>query len=233
VSETIHIQSFVAAPPAAAWSGLAGRPDVVLDALPIHAWPEPREEREAERLSAHWPAQDGAPATTVEVTLAPTSSGTRVDVRHEGWPEGPGAQNALAGHFAGWLQALAALGLLVECGKDARASTPQLAARERYFASAELPAGPDAVFRALTDARVLARWSRDALSGASLMDSVESRYARWSLAAGPDAEPHELVVILRPTPRGTHCALAEYGVADRSASARWPKMLERLAQFLR
>ncbi len=230
--ETIHIQSFVAAQPDAVWRQLVDRPEVVLDALPISAWPEGTDLRIPSTLRAPWPPIGGATGTAVEITLTPVPSGTLADVRHEGWPEGPGAQDAVAGHFAGWLQALAALGLLVESGKDARASVANPARSARYFASAEIPAGPDAVFRALTDPQVLARWSEGALAGTEVRDSVESRYVRWSLTGAPDA-PRELVVILRRTPRGTHCALAEYGVADRSASGRWPKLLERLAQFLR
>jgi uncharacterized protein YndB with AHSA1/START domain len=231
--ETIHIQSFVAAPPEAVWRQLLGRPDVVLDALPVVAWPVQREERSPSRLVVSWPFGSGAALTTVEIALAPVSGGTRVDLRHEGWESGPSEQDALAGHFAGWLQALAALGLMVESGQDPRASSASLAGRERYFASAEIPAGVDAVFRALTDPEVLARWSEGALEGTELVDSLEGRYARWTVAAPAGGSPGEVVMILRRTPRGTHCAVAEYGVADRSASARWPKTLERLAQYLR
>ncbi len=231
--DTIHIQSFITAPPDAVWRQLLGRPDVVLDALPLAAWPDQREERGPSRLAVPWPAGSGASATHVEITLAEASGGTRVDLRHEGWPEGPASQDAVAGHFAGWLQALAALGLLVESGKDARASAASLARSERYFASAEIPAGPSAVYRALTDPEVLPRWSGGALEGAEAVESIEGAYARWQLAAADGGGPRELVMILRPTPRGTHCALAEYGAKDRTSSARWPKMLERLAQFLR
>lgn len=230
--ETIHIQSFVAAPPDAVWRQLLGRPDVVLDALPVAAWPDQREERSPSRLVVHWPFGSGAAQTTVEITLAPVSGGTRVDVRHEGWESAPSAQDALAGHFAGWLQALAALGLIVESGKDPRASSASLAGRERYFASAEIPAGADAVFRALTDPEVLSRWSEGALEGTELVDTIEGRYVRWTLAAPAGGAPGELVMILRHTPRGTHCAVAEYGVVGRASSTRWPRMLERLARFL-
>lgn len=231
--ETIHIQSFVAAPPDAVWRQLLGRPDVVLDALPVAAWPDRREEHSPAQLVVPWPFGGGAAQTTVEIALAPVSGGTRVDLRHEGWEGGASAQDALAGHFAGWLQALAALGLMVESGKDPRASSSALAGRERYFASAEIPAGVDAVYRALTDPQVLARWSEGALEGTEILDSIEGRYARWSTARPTAGTPGELVMILRHTPRGTHCAVAEYGVVDRSSSARWPKMLERLARFLR
>lgn len=228
----IHIQSFVAAEPAAVWRELLCRPDVVLDALPVRAWPERREERAPSRLLVPWPVGSGGAATTrVEISLAPVSGGTRVDLRHEGWQEEPGWQDTIAGHFAGWLQALAALGLVVETGKDPRASAALLAGRERYFASAEIPASADAVYRALVDPAVLPRWSDGALEGAELVEGLEGRFGRWRLPGDPP--PRELVVILRHTPRGTHCALAEYGVADRTASARWPKMLERLARFLR
>jgi hypothetical protein len=231
----IRIQSFVAAPPERVWDQLLGRADVVLDAMPVRAWPGPREEHRPSRLRTPWPGSGVAGAATeLEIDLAalPGDAGTRVEVRHAGWEDGPAAEDAVAGHFAGWLQALAALGLLVETGKDPRASSPTLAGRERYFASGEMPADADAVFRALTDAGVRSRWSQGALDGAELVDSVESRYARWNVAA-PGAEPGEVVIILRPTPRRTHCAVAEYGVAGRTASARWPRMLERLAVFLR
>ena len=231
--EAIHIQSFVAAPPEKVWRRLLERPDVVLDALPATAWPESREERAPARLSVRWPIGGDAPPTALEISLDPISAGTRIEVHHDGWPDGPGIEDVFGGHFAGWLQALAALGLLVESGKDARASTPQLARSGRYFASAEVPAGADAAFRAMTDERVLAQWSGGALSDAAVTDRVEGRYARWALSAAAGGAARELVVIFRPTPRGTHCALAEYGVTDRSASSRWPKLLEHLAQFLR
>ena len=231
--DTIHIQSFITAPPEAVWRHLLDRPDVVLDALPVTRWPDQREERDPSRLAVAWPAGIGAALTRVEITLAPVAGGTQVDLRHEGWPEGPASQDAVAGHFAGWLQALAALGLLVESGRDARASSASLGGRQRYFASAEIPAGASAVYRALTDPAVLPRWSGGALAGAELVEAVEDGYARWTLAASDGDGPRELVMILRHTPRGTHCALAEYGVQGRSSSARWPQMLERLAQFLR
>jgi hypothetical protein len=230
--ETIRIQSFVSAPPAAVWEQLLGRPDVVLDALPIRAWPEPREESAPTRLKVRWPISSGGTASTsVAITLAEVSGGTRVDLRHEGWHEEPGWQDTIAGHFAGWLQALAALGLLVETGKDPRAASAALAGRERYFASAEVPAGADAVYRSLADAAVRERWSDGALDGAELAESLEGRFLRFTLPG--KAGPGELVLILRRTPRGTHCALAEYGVADKSASGRWPRLFERLTRFLR
>ena len=229
--EAIHIQSFVTAPPAEVWRVLLGRPDVVLDALPVRTWPDGREELSPSRLRTPWPAPAGG-GTSVEITLQPFRGGSRVEVRHQGWEEGPGVQDEVAGHFAGWLQALAALGLLVETGQDPRASTAALAERERYFASAEIPSGADTVFRAITDADVLRRWSEDAFDGTELVESVEERFVRWKVAA-PVGPSGELVMILRPTPRGTHCAVAEYGVVGRAASSRWPGMLERLARFLR
>ncbi len=230
--ETIRIQSFVSAPPAAVWEQLLGRPDVVLDALPIQAWPDQREEQAPSRLLVRWPfATGGAPTTSIAIALEEVSGGTRIDLRHEGWREGPGWQDAIAGHFAGWLQAMAALGLLVESGKDPRAGSAELAGRERYFASAEVPASTDAVFRSVADPEVRERWSDGALAGAELAESLEGRFLRFTLAG--DAGPRELAIILRRTPRGTHCALAEYGVTDRSASARWPKLFERLTRFLR
>ncbi len=230
--ETIRIQSFVAAPPAAVWERLLGRPDVVLDALPVQAWPDQREERPPSRLLVRWPfSSGGTSSSSLEISLIQVSGGTRVDLRHDGWHEEPGWQDAIAGHFAGWLQALAALGLLVESGKDPRASSAALAGKERYFASTEIPASADAVYRSLADAGVRERWSDGALEGAEVAESLEGRFLRFTLPGA--AEPHELVVILRRTPRGTHCALAEYGVTDRSASGRWPKLLERLTRFLR
>lgn len=230
--ETIRIQSFISAPPDAVWERLMGRPDIVLDALPVQVWPDQREERAPSRLLVRWPFSSGGTATTsLEISLKPVSGGTRIDLRHEGWHEEPGWQDAISGHFAGWLQALAALGLLVESGRDPRASSAALAGKERYFASAEIPASADAIFRSLADAEVLPRWSDGALEGAELGENLEGRFLRFTLPG--EAGSRELVVILRRTPRGTHCALAEYGVTDKSASARWPKLLERLARFLR
>lgn len=231
--DAIHIQSFVAAPPQRVWDALHERADVVLDPLPLPAWPEGREEEPAARLHASWPLPGTDAPSTVEIALAAAGGGTVVDLTHDGWPEGPAAQDVVAGHFAGWLQALAALGLIVETGRDPRPSSPGLSRRQRYFASAEIPASADATYRALTDARVLARWSEGALAGADPVDLIESRFARWRLPPAADGGPRELAIVLRPTPRGTHCALAEYGASGRTASAQWPKMLERLAGFLR
>ncbi|HBZ69847.1 MAG TPA: hypothetical protein DEP35_08985 [Deltaproteobacteria bacterium] len=229
--ETIHIQSFVSAPPQAVWDQLMGRPDIVLDALPVQAWPDQREENAPSRLMVRWPFSSGGTATTsVAIALTEVSGGTRIDLKHEGWHEEPGWQDAIAGHFAGWLQAVAALGLLVESGKDPRASSAVLGGKERYFASAEVQAGADAVFRSLADPDVRARWSDGELDAAELTESLEGRFLRFALRR--ETGTGELVVILRRTPRGTHCALAEYGVTDRSASGRWPKLLERLSRFL-
>jgi hypothetical protein len=230
--ETIHIQSFVSASPAAVWEQLFARPDIVLDALPVQAWPDQREEQAPSRLLVRWPFSSGGTATTsVAIALNEVSGGTRIDLKHEGWHEEPGWQDSIAGHFAGWLQALAALGLLVESGKDPRAASAVLAGKERYFASAEIPASTDAVFRALADRQVRGRWADGALDGCEITEDLEGRFLRFALPG--EGGPGELVVILRRTPRGTHCALAEYGVTDRSASARWPKLLERLTRFLR
>jgi len=230
--ETIHIQSFVSAPPKAVWERLLGRPDIVLDALPVQTWPDQREESPPSRMLVRWPFSSGGTASTsVAISLVEVSGGTRVDLKHEGWHEEPGWQDAIAGHFAGWLQALAALGLLVESGADARPASQALTGRERYFASAEIPASTDAVFRSLADPAVRERWTDGALAGAELGESLEGRFLRFTLPRADGAG--ELAIILRRTPRGTHCALAEYGVTDRSASARWPRLLERLARFLR
>jgi uncharacterized protein YndB with AHSA1/START domain len=230
--ETIHIQSFVSAPPKAVWEQLVGRPDIVLDALPVRAWPDQREETPPSRMLVRWPSSSGGTASTsVAISLVELSGGTRIDLKHEGWHEEPGWQDVIAGHFAGWLQALAALGLLVESGKDARAASQALAGQQRYFASAEVPASADAVFRSLADPAVRERWTDGALDEAELIESLEGRLLRFTLPGAAGAG--ELVIILRRTPRGTHCALAEYGVTDRSASGRWPRLLERLARFLR
>lgn len=215
------------APAERVWEALVGRADVVLDALPRAAWPEGLQTDPPRRLRVRWPHTEpvGA-ATQLEITLHDLAGGTRVDLAHAGWGEGPAWEEMMQGHFAGWLQGLAALGLLVEAGKDARAASPGLAGRERYFASGEIPAAAEAVYRALVEPEVLERWSGGVMDGSPPADLVENRYLRWSRGGG------ELVMILRPTPRGTHCALAEYGVRDRGASARWPAMLERLARFL-
>ena len=227
--ESIHIQSFVAAPPDRIWAALSTRQDVLLHGLPGGAWPEANEPLCASgppfRLEVAWP-HTPAP-TRVSLTLHELDGGTRLDLVHQGWGEGAEWEEPLQGHFAGWLFGLAAFGLWVETGKDARPLDPALRARERYFASGEVPATPSAVYRALTDAGVLERWADGALSGAEPLDEVEDAFRRWRLPAGG-----ELVVVLRHTPRGTHCALAEYGVTDRGASARWPAMFEPLARFL-
>jgi uncharacterized protein YndB with AHSA1/START domain len=222
----IRIQSFVAAERAAVWDALVCRTDVVLDALPGARWPEPHVAEPPRRLAAPWPhtASAGGP-TEVAVALEATDGGTRLDLEHRGFGEGPAWEEAVGGHFAGWLQALAALGVLVESGVDARCA-PALRGRERYFASGEIPAGADAVWRSITDPYVIERWSDGVLDGAVASEAIEARFLRVDLPAS------ELTLILRRTPRGTHLALAEYGVVGRDASTRWPPLFERLTRHL-
>jgi len=168
------------------------------------------------------------------VDLAEAGSGTLLDLRHRGLGEGPKWDEAIGGYFAGWLQALAALGVLVESGVDPRPAAV-LRGRERYVASGEIPAVVDATWRSLTDRYARERWSDGVLDGAETREVVEGRFLRLALlprGSPPDAT--ELTVILRRTPRGTHLALAEYGVPEggREPSTRWPPMFERLARFL-
>jgi hypothetical protein len=224
------------------WDALLHRTDVVLDALPEPRWPEGRALDAPARLTAPWPhtAPLGA-ATEVVVELAEVGSGTLLDLRHRGLGEGPAWDEAIGGYFAAWLQALAALGVLVESGVDARPAEA-LRGRERYVASGEIPAPADPTWRSLTDRYVLERWSDGVLEGAETLEALEGRFLRLALPprAGADpaapavASPTELTVILRRTPRGTHLALAEYGVpvGGREPSTRWPPMFERLARFL-
>jgi hypothetical protein len=228
--QAIIVQSFIATPARQVWDALHQRTDVLFDGLPAKAWPDARQEQPPAHLHTPWPftAAAGAP-TEVSVTIHDLNGSARVDVRHVGWGEGPAWDAAIQGHFAGWLQGLAALGLLLETGVDARVRAPELAGRERYFISGEIPAAPAAVYRSLTDPAVLASWSDGLLDGARRVDASEDRYVRWRLAGNPAPE---LVAVLRLTPRGTHLALAEFGT-DRSASARWPGMFERLAVFLK
>jgi uncharacterized protein YndB with AHSA1/START domain len=242
----IRIQSFVVAPRAEVWSALVERAEVVLDALPEARWPEPHAAEAPARLTAPWPhtAAVGA-ATEVVVTLEDLEGGTRVDLEHRGLGEGPAWEEAIGGYFAGWLQSLAALGVLVESGVDARCS-PERRGRERYFASGEIPAVADAVWRALTDPYVAERWSDGVLDGAETLESHEGRFLRLvrrpaALTSGISVDgalggevpaPAELTLILRRTPRGTHLALAEYGVTGRAASSCWPPLFERLTRYL-
>ncbi|OGT94849.1 MAG: hypothetical protein A2083_06035 [Gemmatimonadetes bacterium GWC2_71_9] len=245
--QAIHIQSFVAAPPGQVWAALFARADLLFDGLPPKVWPEERDEQPPLHLTVAW--SHTPEPTEVSLTLHELGGGTRVDLHHALWGEGAGWDAAIQGHFAGWLQGLATLGLMIETGTDARAADPALRGGERYFASGEIPAEAAPVYRSLTDREVLERWSDGVLDGAERVDAIEDRFVRWRLPAaatggaagmpgGTAAMPGgagpagELVVILRPTPRGTHVALAEYGVADRGASARWPAMFERLARFL-
>jgi hypothetical protein len=227
----IRIQSFVVAPRAGVWRTLLERAEVVLDALPGARWPEPHVAEPPARLTVSWPhtAALGAP-TEVVVALEDLDGGTRLDLEHRGLGEGPAWEEAIGGYFAGWLQALAALGVLVESGVDARC-TPERRGQERYFASGEVPAVADAVWRALTDPYVLERWSDGVLDGVETMEAVEGRFLRLVLGSG-SASSAELTLILRRTPRGTHLALAEYGVTGRAASTRWPPLFERLARYL-
>ena len=227
--QAIVIQTFIAAPPESIWAALASRVDVLFDGLPARAWPPRRDEQPPLHFKAAWPfTADAGAATDVAVTLHPLGGGTRVDVRHEGWGDGPAWDGAIQGHFAGWLQGLAALGLLIETGADARASDEALRGRGRYFVSGEIPADAAPVYRALVDPAVLQRWSDGVFDRARRTEQIENRLVRWRATDGAG----EVVAILRPTPRGTHVALAEYGVSGPDASLRWPPMFERLARFL-
>jgi hypothetical protein len=212
------------------WAALHSRTDILFDGLPAEAWPEGGEEQAPLHLHVAWPFTDslGGP-TDVSLTLHDAGGGVRVDVRHAGWGEGPAWDTAIQGHFAGWLQGLAALGLLVESGVDARDAQPMT--RPRYFVSGELQSSPSAVYRSLVDASVRARWSNGAFEGVELVEGIEDRFIRWRrpAASGP---PIEITAILRATPRGTHLAVAEYGVVDEAASGRWPSVFEGLARFL-
>src|SRR5205085_11730137 len=134
----------------------------------------------------------------------------------------------IQGHFAGWLQGLASLGVWLEAGMDARQAWgrgQERAAGERYFISGEIPAEASAVYRSLTDGDVLGRWSGDALGLRAPAETIEDKFIRWT-------GDTEITAILRATPRGTHLAIAEYGTSGRGASARWPGVFENLARFL-
>jgi len=228
----------VAAARAQVWQALLQRSEVVLDALPASRWPEGCVLKAPAQLTAPWPhTVPLGGATEVVAELQEVGAGTVVDLTHRGLGEGPAWDEAIGGYFAGWLQALAALGVLVESGVDPRPAD-RLRGRERYFASGEIPTGADATWRSLTDPQVLERWSDGVLDGAEPLEALEARFLRLALPprAGqqPPSEPSpiELTLILRRTPRGTHLALAEYGVSGREASQRWPPMFERLARFL-
>ena len=225
--QALVIQTFVAAPPTEVWAALFAEAELLFDGLPVKAWPDRREEQPPFHLTAPWP---GTPEPTrLAVTLHELGGGVRLDIRHEGWKEGAGAEwdRAIEGHFAGWLHGVALLGAMVEGGVDGRASTTALRAAERYLISGEVPAPASPIWRSLTDIEALERWSDGVLDGAEVVEQVEDRILRWRLPSGG-----ELVAILRPTPRGTHVALAEYGIADQGASAKWPLMFERLTRFL-
>ena len=230
----------MAAGRAEVWDALLHRTEVVLDALPEPRWPQGCALDAPSCLTAPWhhTAPLGA-ATEVVVDLAEVGTGTLLDLRHRGIGEGPAWDEAIGGYFAAWLQALAALGVLVESGVDARPAEA-LRGRERYVASGEIPAPADPTWRSLTDRYVLERWSDGVLDGAETLEALEGRFLRLALpprgaaSAAAPAAPTELTVILRRTPRGTHLALAEYGVpaGGREPSTRWPPMFERLARYL-
>lgn len=226
--QAIVVQTFIEAPPEQVWRAVFERPDVLFDGLPADDWPAETERQEPVHAHAPWPWTESAGGPTeVQLTLHTLNGATRLDVRHQGWGEGPAWDAAIQGHFAGWLQGVAALGLMVETGRDERAGSPALAERERYFVSGELPGPPEAVYRAMIDPTIRRLWAGDTMNGLTLTDYLESRFARFSTASGGEA-----TAIMRRTPRGTHLAIAEYGVTDRAASQRWPAMFESLARYL-
>jgi uncharacterized protein YndB with AHSA1/START domain len=224
--QAIVIQTFIAAPPATVWAALLARADLLFDGLPPDGWPAEREAQEPVHLRCGW-RWTPAP-TAVTLTLRDLGDATRLEVRHEGWPDDdPAWEPMLHGHFTGWLHGLALLGLHVETGCDGRAADAAQRGQGRYLLSGEIAAAVAPVFRALTDLAVLERWSDEVLEGAVTVESVEHKLLRWRLPSGT-----ELVAVFRPTPRGTHVALAEYGVADQAASVRWPPLYEKLTRFL-
>src|SRR5262249_11894238 len=125
--QAIVVQSFIAAPAETVWGALHSRADVLFDGLPAKDWPPGGEEQPTFHLSCGWPF---TPAPTeVSITLHELGGGVRVDVRHAGWGEGPAWDEAIQGHFAGWLHGLSVLGLLIESGLDARVAN----GGERYL----------------------------------------------------------------------------------------------------
>lgn len=225
--QAIVVQTFIEAPPEAVWRAVFERYDVLFDGLPADEWPIETERQEPVHAHAPWPWTEPAGGPTeVSLTLHTLNGATRLDVRHQGWGEGPAWDQAIQGHFAGWLQGVAALGLMVETGRDERAGSKELAERERYFVSGEIPAPSESVYRALTDPAYLKLWSEGALAAFKVADTIENSFVRWTTPTG------EATAILRRTPRGTHMAIAEYGVSDRSASQKWPGVFERLARYL-
>jgi len=229
--QAIVLQSFIAAPGADVWSALHARTDLLFDGLPAKAWPEGGEEQAPFHMTRPWPfTQDAGGATDVSVTLHDMGGGVRVDLRH--------ALNRVT-LFA----LIFAIGILVddaivvvenihrhyELGwtdpRQASGEGQERASGERYFISGEIPAEASAVYRALTDGAVLGRWSGDAFGAMPVAEEIEDKFIRWK-------GPSEVTAILRPTPRGTHLAIAEYGIRDRAASGRWPAVFESLARFL-
>ncbi|HWO89257.1 MAG TPA: hypothetical protein VNL98_08930 [Gemmatimonadales bacterium] len=223
--QALIVQTFIAAAADAVWAALVERPDLLFDALPASRWPVETSDQPPFHRSLTWPHTPEP--TPLSFTIHELMGGVRLDLRHEGWHEDdPAWEAAIHGHFSGWLHGLALLGLWVETGADARVSDPALQGRERYLISGEVPAPADAVFRSLSDPDVVVRWSEGAFDGLTMAEQVEDKLVRWS------APGREVAAVLRATPRGTHVALAEYGVEDRSASARWPQAFDRLSRFL-
>src|SRR3990172_4072085 len=122
----IVVQTFIAAPAEEVWAQLHASADIVLDALPVTAWPsEGREEQAPLHFAVPFPVGQ------VQVTLHDVGGGVRLDLRHHRSPETPPAETMVQGHFAGWLQGLAALGHFIQTGQDA----PPLAPPPPYFIS--------------------------------------------------------------------------------------------------
>ena len=144
------MQSFIAADAARVFAAVRERTDLLFDGLPAESWPAVDGVQEPYHFTSPWPfTQAAGGPTKVSVTLHDMGGGVRVDVRHEGWGEGAAWDTMIQGHFAGWLQGLAALGLWLETGIDARQADrpahpahPALRTADRYFISGGFPRSP-------------------------------------------------------------------------------------------
>ena len=133
----IALSADIAAPPAAVWRALTDadaraawwRDGIVLEPWPGGRFVEPWRDADGQTHHTHgrvlvwlpprlldlsWRDDDWPAPTRVRLALAPSGTGCRLALTHDGWAAMDRAERLVAAHATGWRQHLAALRAYVE-----------------------------------------------------------------------------------------------------------------------